>query len=86
MLRIILEPLALFLSPFAVYALFMLASPGGIGKDKAWSLRHVSVLTLAGLSAAFIGLIVFGVTAERHLGAYTPAHVENGRLVPGHLD
>lgn len=86
MLRVILEPLALFLLPFVAYALFVLSAPEKFDKSKAWSAAHVSGLALAGLVAAVAGLLLFGVTAERHQGAYKPAHVENGRLVPGHLD
>jgi hypothetical protein len=31
-------------------------------------------------------VIVFGVFAPREQGAYVPAHVEKGRLVPGHFE
>ena len=86
MLRVILEPLALFSLPFVAYALFVLSAPEKFDKNKAWSAAHVSGLMLAGLAAAVAGLLLFGVTAQRHQGAYKPAHVENGNLVPGHLD
>jgi hypothetical protein len=43
-------------------------------------------LTLAGLSAAIVFMVFYGLLAERHHGAYVPAHIENGRLVPGHIE
>ena len=86
MWRVILEPTALFLSPFAVYAAFMLFLAAEGQTDAAWSRRHVSLLTLAGLALAAGGVLLLGVNAERHQGGYTPAHIEDGKLVPGHMD
>jgi hypothetical protein len=30
-------------------------------------------------------MIAFGIFAPRHAGAYVPAHIENGKLVPGRM-
>jgi hypothetical protein len=46
----------------------------------------VSVLTLIGLAAAVLGLFAINVFAPRGRGAYVPAHVENGVLVPGRFE
>jgi hypothetical protein len=35
---------------------------------------------------AVAGVIVLGLFAPREQGAYVPAHVENGRLMPGHFE
>lgn len=86
MLRVIAEPLALFLLPFAVYAVFVLIFSNSLEQGKAWSMGHVSRLTLAGLAAALGGILWFGSFAERHQGAYIPAHIENGVLVPGRME
>ena len=86
MLRVILEPAALFLAPFALYAMFVLFFLGEGQMDSRWSRRHVSLLTLAGLGLAALGVLAVAVTAPRHQGAYTPAHIESGKLVPGHMD
>ena len=47
--------------------------------------RVVSNLTLVGLVVAVIGMLAFGIFADRRFGAYVPAHIENGVLVPGHI-
>ena len=86
MLRVIAEPLALFLLPFAIYALFVIVFSASLEKGKAWSMGHVSGLTLAGLAAALASILWFGTFAERHQGAYIPAHIENGVLVPGRME
>ena len=85
MWRVFLEPAALFFSPFVAYALFM-AFVRAEGQGEKWSKKHVSALTLAGLALAAAGVLLLGVRAERHQGAYVPAHIENGQLVPGHMD
>ena len=35
--------------------------------------------------AIVLGMVVFGLSAPRGYGTYVPAHVQNGRLVPGHI-
>ncbi len=84
--RTILEPLALFLSPFAAYAVYLILRaryPLEIGH---WTSFRVSILTLAGLAAAVLGLISLNVFAPRGHGTYVPAHMENGVLVPGRIE
>jgi hypothetical protein len=85
MLRVIAEPLFLFLSPFAAYAIFLYLRnlyPFAFGH---WTRKTVSSLTLAGLGLALLGMFLLGLFSERHDGAYAPAHIENGRLVPGKM-
>lgn len=86
MLRVIGEPMALFLSPFVAYALFVLAFSSRLEEGKAWSSGHVSRLVLAGLALALAGILLFGFGAERHQGKYIPAHIEDGQLVPGRIE
>ena len=50
-----------------------------------WGRSTLSTLTLLGLAVAVIGMLAFGVFADRHLGPYVPAHIENGVVVPGRI-
>ena len=86
MLRVILEPLAFFLAPFAVYALWLRLRNQTAPDLDAWSHTRVATLTLAGLAIAILGVLALGLSSGRHLGAYVPAHVENGQLVPGKIE
>jgi len=45
----------------------------------------VSTLALAGLAIAVAGVFAIGLFAPRSQGAYVPAHVENGQIVPGRI-
>ena len=84
--RTVLEPLALFLSPFAVYALYLALRARYPLEVEHWTRGRVSVLTLIGLAAAVIGLVALNAFAPRGRGVYIPAHVENGVLVPGRIE
>lgn len=69
--------LALFLAPFALYAAWRLAAaraqPGLL-----WG-------TLAAVAVLVAGTVWLGVTRRLDRGErYVPAHLEDGRIVPGH--
>ncbi len=86
MLRVILEPALLFLSPFLAYMAYLyLRNRYPFAMDH-WSRSAVSSLALAGLALAVAGVVLLGFFSERPRGAYVPAHIENGRLVPGHVE
>jgi hypothetical protein len=84
MIRPFLVEISLFLTPFVAYAIFVWATRAGVLDLKAWSLPVLGWLTLA----AFLLMIVSFVVMAQFGGAppsstYVPAHMENGRLVPG---
>lgn len=85
MWRVIWRPALLFLLPFLAYAVLLVMRRTTPFASRNWSQGTVSTLTLAGLLIAVVGMLLFGVFAERHLGAYVPAHIENGTLVPGRM-
>jgi hypothetical protein len=86
MLRVILEPAALFLSPFVAYAFYLYLRDRYPFAIDHWTKSAVSSLALAGLAVAVAGLFLLGFFSERHRGAYVPAHIENGRLISGHME
>jgi Family of unknown function (DUF6111) len=85
MLRAVLEPTALFLSPFALFAIYLALRARYPLAIEHWTKSRVSTLTLIGLIVAVVGMVLLAVYAPRGLGVYIPAHVEDGRLVPGHI-
>ncbi|MGH6862698.1 MAG: DUF6111 family protein [Methylocella sp.] len=85
MWRAILEPALLFASPFAAYTIYLVLRQNDPFVTEHWTKGAVSTLTLAGLAIAVAGMIAFGIFAPRHEGAYVPAHIENGKLVPGRM-
>jgi hypothetical protein len=84
MIRQLAIELALFLTPFAVYALFVWAARPGDAKAAAWSSPVLTWLTLSALVLAIGGFVVWSRYSGAPPGsAYVPAHIENGRFVPG---
>jgi hypothetical protein len=85
MWRAVLEPVAFFLSPFVAYGLYLgFRRRYPLAADH-WSRGAFSTLALIGLLLAAAGVLLLGIFAERHSGAYVPAHIENGKLVPGRM-
>ena len=82
MIRSLVEEIALFLMPFAAFALWLMFRRKAPHDLTHWDGRGL-ILTLIGLLFVAAGLAWTGFTAERERGTYVPAHTEDGRLVPG---
>lgn len=83
MWRALLEPAAFFVAPFVLYIVYLLALRRHPLQAVHWPGGAVLGLTIAGLAVAIAGMLFFGFVTHRPTGAYVPAHVENGRVVPG---
>jgi uncharacterized protein DUF6111 len=84
MIRTLLTEGALFLSPFAAYAIFVWATRAKVIDPAIWPRRTIWWLTLAAFLAMIVGFIVIAEFTGVPLGStYVPAHLEHGRLVPG---
>jgi hypothetical protein len=84
MIRPVLTELALFLAPFAAYALFLLATRAGVLDPAQWTLPRVAWLLMCALVlmiGSFVVLARFG--GDPPGSTYVPAHIEDGRFVPG---
>lgn len=87
MLRQVLIELALFLTPFAVYAALLFATRGTLVPE-SWSARTLALLSAAAVGLVVLGLVVFEMRSVAPVGArYVPAHTaEDGTFVPGHFE
>lgn len=86
MIRVVAEAVALFLVPFVLFAIYLLMRRRNPASVDAWTSGAVGGLALAGLALAALAIFVFGLFEPRPLGAYIPAHIENGQLVPGRFE
>ncbi len=82
MTRALLGELLLFFVPFVVFALYLVLRKRNPLLWSHWS-DQTFWLVSAGLLLAIASFLIAGLTAERHVGAFVPTHVENGRVVPG---
>jgi Family of unknown function (DUF6111) len=84
MIRPAVIEIALFAAPFVAYALFLWATRAGVLDVSSWPLPRLMWLTTAALLLVIASFIVLAEFSGSPPGStYIPAHVENGRLVPG---
>lgn len=84
MIRPVLTELALFIAPFAIYAIYLWATRAGVLHPESWplpTLAWLTVVALALMAGSFIVLAHWG--GDPPGSDYVPAHIEDGRLVPG---
>jgi hypothetical protein len=84
MIRPVLTEIGIFLIPFAVYALFLIATRSGLFVQSSWTvytIARLALLAFALVIASLIGLAHFSGAPPD--STYVPAHIENGKLVPG---
>jgi len=84
MIRPVFTELVLFLTPFAVYAIFLAATRAGVLHPDSWSLSRVAWLAISALVlmiGSFLVLAHFGGAPPG--STYIPAHMEDGQFVPG---
>jgi hypothetical protein len=84
MIRTGFTELLLFLAPFAIYAAFLFATRAGVLDPKSWPMRHVMGLAIVALLLVIGSFVYLAHFSGAPVGTtYVPAHMENGRLVPG---
>ncbi|MFL6789979.1 MAG: DUF6111 family protein [Bradyrhizobium sp.] len=84
MIRPVLTEIAIFLIPFAAYALFLIATRCGVFAQSSWPAHLLAKLVLGSLLLVVISFILLAhfSGAPPH-STYVPAHIENGKFVPG---
>lgn len=84
MIRPILLEIALFLTPFAIYAAFLWLTRAGVLHPESWPLPRLIWLTIASLLLMLSSFVVIAqIAGTNPRSTYTPAHLEGGQLVPG---
>lgn len=84
MIRPVLTEIGIFLIPFAVYALFLVASRSGVWVKSSWPLHILGRLALAAFLLVIVSLVLLAHFSGAPPGStYTPARVENGKLIRG---
>jgi hypothetical protein len=84
MIRTVLTEIGIFLVPFAVYAIFLIATRSGVTLPASWPLHMIAKLTLVALVMVIVSFVALAeLTGAPPNSTYVPALIENGRLVPG---
>jgi hypothetical protein len=84
MIRPAFTEIGIFLIPFAVYAAFLLATRSGLLVQTSWPLPIVARLAVGSLLLVVVSFVLLAhFSGASPNSTYIPAHIENGRLVPG---
>jgi hypothetical protein len=84
MIRAVLTEVGIFLIPFAAYALFLAATRMGFLQPASWPGVIVLRLGFVALLLVIASLLLLAkYSGAPPYSTYQPAHIENGRVVPG---
>jgi Family of unknown function (DUF6111) len=84
MIRPILIEIGLFIAPFVIYAALLVVTSKGMLQPSAWSIRRLAALGVAGFVLMLGSFVLFAQFSGAPPGStYIPAHIENGKFVPG---
>jgi Family of unknown function (DUF6111) len=84
MIRPAFTEIGIFLIPFAVYALFLFATRSGMLVQSSWPMHVVARLVLGSLVLIVVSFILLAhFSGGAPHSTYIPAHIEDGKFVPG---
>ncbi len=84
MMRPIFTEIGLFLAPFALYAGFLLVTRSGVLLPAAWTTRRVASLLIVSLALVVGSFLFLAQFSGAPPGStYVPAHIDDGKFVPG---
>jgi uncharacterized protein DUF6111 len=84
MIRTIFTEIGLFLTPFALYCAFLLATRAGVLQPSAWTTPRLATLVITSLVLVVGSFLILAQFSGAPPGStYVPAHIENGKFVPG---
>jgi hypothetical protein len=87
MLRFVAFDAVFFLLPFAAYALWLVVTRRTLTQAADWEIRTIGYLALAGAVLVIAILVAFvHLDTDAPGGVYVPAHLEDGKIVPGHFE
>jgi hypothetical protein len=84
MIRPVLTELALFVAPFVAYALFLWVTRTNVLDRTSWepkTLAALAIIALVLMLGSFVYLAHFSGAPPG--STYEPAHMEDGKFVPG---
>lgn len=84
MIRPVFTEIALFAAPFIIFAVYVWATRAGMFDPEAWSWSAIGWLTIIAFVLMLGSFLVIAHFSGSPPGStYVPAHIEDGRLVPG---
>jgi cytochrome c oxidase assembly factor CtaG len=86
MIRTGLTEIILFLLPFVLYVVFLIATRASVIHPDSWPLSRLAWLVGAALLLVIGSFVYFANYTGAPVGStYVPAHMEDGKFVPGQV-
>ena len=86
MIRVGFPEIILFLMPFVLYAAFLGATRAGVLHPDSWPLSRLIVLAIISFLLVIGSFVYFAnYTGAPPGSTYVPAHIEDGKFVPGRV-
>jgi Family of unknown function (DUF6111) len=86
MIRIGFTEIVLFLLPFVLYAVFLWATRAGVMDPESWPVSRLITLAIVSFLLMIGSFVYFAnFTGAPPGSTYVPAHIENGKFVPGQV-
>jgi hypothetical protein len=84
MIRTVFTELGLFVTPFVLYAAFLLMTRTGPLQSESWTMPRLAALVVVSLMLVIGSFLLLAQFSGAPPGStYVPAHLEDGKLVPG---
>lgn len=84
MVRPVLTEIILFIMPFVLYVVFLWATNAGVLHPDSWPLSRIVWLAIVALLLVVGSFLYFAHFSGAPVGSeYVPAHIEDGKFVPG---
>jgi len=84
MIRPVLSELLLFVLPFVLYAVFLWATRAGVMDPESWPVSRLIMLAILSFVLVIGSFLYFAnYTGAPPGSTYVPAHIEDGKFVPG---
>ena len=84
MIRPAFTEFLIFLIPFAVYALALLGTRSGLLLQSSWPIHVIAKLAIGSLLLVIVSFVLLAhFSGASPDSTYVPAHIENGKFVPG---
>jgi len=86
MIRPVATELLLFVLPFVLYAVFLWATRAGVMDPESWPVSRLITLAIVSFLLVLGSFIYFANYTGAPPGSrYVPAHMEDGKFVPGQV-
>ena len=84
MIRPALTEIGIFLIPFVIYAAFLIGTRSGLLDQSSWPSHIVAKLVAGSLLLVIISFVLLAhFSGAPPSSTYVPAHIENGKFIPG---